>query len=255
MTHPKELSIGELARRANVATSRLRFYERSGLLKPVRRLPNGYRLYAPGSEKTLQFIRRAQRLGFSLGDIEVLLEGADRKALGRQTVVGIAEQRFLDIERRVTELLVMRHELELFLDDLTGHLGETAGAEASRFFRHLFEHVCGHEGSRPRRSSVDRLIGRLGCSLAKVERERIFAALRGQHVHIWREDEGYSVLIASRDKAVEAALRKLAASEADCVAHVQPGVSASDEGILFSAQGANAFLFAQLFLALEASET
>lgn len=255
MTKPRDLSIGELAKRANVATSRLRFYERAGLLKPIRRQPNGYRLYAAGSEKTLHFIRRAQRLGFSLGDIELLLKGADHKGLGRQAVVGIAEQRFLDIERRVTELLVMRHELELFLEDLTDHLGETAGAEASRFFRHLFEHVCGHEGSKPRRSSLDRLIARLGCSLAKVERERIFTALRGQHVHIWREEEGYSVLIASRDKGVEAALRRLAASEADCHAHVQPGISASDEGILFSAQGPNAFLFAQLFLALEASET
>lgn len=252
---PKDLTIGELAKRANVATSLLRFYERTGLLQPSRRSANGYRLYAAGAEKTLLFIRRAQRLGFSLGDIELLLKGAEQRGAGRQAVVGIAEQRFLDIERRVTELLVMRHELELFIEDLSEHLGGAAGSEASRFFRHLFDHVCGHEGARPKRSSIDRLIERLGCSLARVERERIFSALRGQHVHIWREDEGYSILIATQATEVRSALERLAEAEADCHAHGVPGVSATEEGFLFAARGPNAFLFAQLFLALEASET
>ncbi len=39
----------------------------------------------------------------------------------------IAEQRFMDIEQRVTEMLVLRHELELFLDDVSEQIGADRG--------------------------------------------------------------------------------------------------------------------------------
>ena len=127
------MTIGALARRLNVSTSMLRFYEREGLLSPERRSASGYRLYPQSAEKTLLFIRRAQRLGFSLGDIKLLLEGGGRSGRGTE-VMGIAEQRFLEIERRLTELLVLRHELEFFLEDLTARIGRAAGS-SSRFRR------------------------------------------------------------------------------------------------------------------------
>jgi DNA-binding transcriptional MerR regulator len=250
----RELTIGALARRANVATSMLRFYEREGLLQPARRTPSGYRLYPPDAEKTLLFIHRAQRLGFSLGDIRLFLEGRQKRDIGGQTVVGIAEQRFLEIERRLTELLVLRHELELFLQDLPQHIDPRGGGTANRLYRDLVDHVCGHGGAAPARSSVAKLIRRLGCALQGVERERVFDALRGHHVHIWRDADGYSILVPGREPAVEAALRRLAEAEAGCHAHVEPRVAESQEGWLFTARGPNAFLFAQLFLALEASE-
>lgn len=248
----KPLTIGALARRLNVSTSTLRFYEREGLLAPERRSASGYRLYPRSAEKTLLFIRRAQRLGFALSDIKLLLR-SDGKA--GDDVMGIAEQRFLDIERRLTEMLVLRHELEFFLEDLTERVGRVAGAPASRLYRDLLDRVCSHDAHRKAPSSLTRLMRRIGCALATPEREKVFAALRGRHIHIWRDDDGYSILVAGRDRAAEQALRQLAASEADCHAHVEPHVSESDEGYLFQARGANAFLFAQLFLALEAAET
>ena len=70
-------------------------------------------------ERTLRFIRSAQRYGFSLNDIKLIV-GADKTSKNHGAdIINIAEQRFLDIERRVTEMLVLRHELELFMDDLT----------------------------------------------------------------------------------------------------------------------------------------
>src|SRR5215831_3519564 len=138
MTSRSLLTIGRLAERANVSTSMLRFYEREGLLKPARRSGSGYRLYSEDAEETLLFIRRAQRLGFSLDDIKLVLAGGAGRA-GRN-VVGIAEHRFLEIERRLTELLVLRHELELFLDDLARRVGRSAGGAAGRLYRDLLEH-------------------------------------------------------------------------------------------------------------------
>ena len=256
----RPLTIGELARRLHVSTSMLRFYEREGLLRPERRTAAGYRLYPPGAEKTLLFIRRAQRLGFSLSDIKVLLAGgAEKNQQGRRReqdpVVGIAEERFLDIERRLTELLVLRHELEFFLEDLTERINRNAGASAGRLYRDLLDQVCGHDSHHREPSSLGRLTKRLGCALASGERDQLFAALRGRHLHVWREDDGYSILVIGRDPAVEAALRRLAASEAHCDAHVEPHVTEAEEGYLFQARGPNAFLFAQLFLGLETAET
>jgi DNA-binding transcriptional MerR regulator len=246
------LTIGRLAERAHVSTSMLRFYEREGLLRPARRSRSGYRLYAADAENTLLFIRRAQRLGFSLEDIKLVLAGR-RGGVPGKTVVGIAEQRFLEIERRLTELLVLRHELELFLDDLTERVGRSAGGAASRLYRDLLDHVCGHHDGHVASSSMTRLMRRIGCSLANAERERIFATLRGQHVHVWRESDGYTVLVPGNDEAVATALQQLVAAEAGCAAHVDVALSHTAEGHMLTAKGDHAFLFAQLFLALEAS--
>lgn len=249
-----DLTIGALAKQVNVSTSMLRFYEREGLLKPGGRTAAGYRVYPPSAVKRLLFIHRAQRLGFSLNDIRLLLEGLDQPGVDSGTVLDIAQQRFVDIERRLTELLVLRHELDLFLDDLTEQVDEAVGGAASEMYRNLLDHVCGHEHGQAGHSSVAKLMARLGCSLASGEREEVFAALRGRHVHVWRDPEGYSVLMTTQEPAVETALRRLAESESACHAHGEPRVSRTDEGLLLHAKGPNSFLFAQLFLALEASE-
>jgi DNA-binding transcriptional MerR regulator len=226
----------------------LRFYEREGLLKPPRRSGSGYRLYDADAEETLLFIRRAQRLGFSLDDIKLVLAGRESRS-----VVGIAENRFLEIERRLTELLVLRHELELFLNDLTQRVGRSAGSAAGRLYRDLLDHVCGHHDGPVETSSLTRLMKRIGCSLADAERERLFRTLRGRHVHVWREGDGYSILLPGKDDAASAALGQLVDAEAGCGVHVDISLSQTAEGPVLTARGGSAFLFAQLFLALEAS--
>jgi DNA-binding transcriptional MerR regulator len=249
------LTIGELAKRGNVATSLLRYYEKEGLLEPVGRTESGYRLYTPDSVRHLRFIRRAQRYGFSLNDIK-LMRGAAHNADGsKHDIRKIAEHRFLEIEKRVTEMLVLRHELELFLDDVTEQIGESASEEVGNQYRELLEQICGHEHSESDRSSIQKLTDRLGCNLASAEWETVLKDLRGQHVHVWREDDdGYAVLFANPTKKVTTALEKLAQGESGCDAHLEPEIEQAEEGTLFRARGDNAFLFAQLFLALEAGE-
>jgi DNA-binding transcriptional MerR regulator len=249
------LTIGELAKRGNVATSLLRYYEKEGLLEPVGRTQAGYRLYSPDSVRHLRFIRRAQRYGFSLNDIK-LMRGAAHDASGsKHDIRLIAEKRFLEIEKRVTEMLVLRHELEMFLDDVTNQIGETAGEEVGNQYRELMEQICGHEHEAGQRSSLQKLTERLGCNLASAEWEKLLSDLRGQHLHVWREDdESYAVLFATQEAKVVNALHKLASSESGCEAHVEPTVEQAENGTLFTALGDNAFLFAQLFLALEAGE-
>lgn len=63
------MRIGELAKRASMATSRIRFYEARGLLPVPARTDNGYRDYPEALIEVLQFIEQAQRLGFSLKEL------------------------------------------------------------------------------------------------------------------------------------------------------------------------------------------
>lgn len=67
------MKIGELAQRSGLATSRIRFYERIGLLKTVDRQPNGYRTYPPEAVLVLELVSTAQNAGFSLDEIRALL--------------------------------------------------------------------------------------------------------------------------------------------------------------------------------------
>jgi MerR family transcriptional regulator, copper efflux regulator len=67
------LRVAELAARAGVAPSAVRFYERSGLLSPARRAENGYRVFDESALDELAFIQRAKTIGMSLEDIAELL--------------------------------------------------------------------------------------------------------------------------------------------------------------------------------------
>ncbi|MCL4779615.1 MAG: MerR family transcriptional regulator [Gammaproteobacteria bacterium] len=256
----RDLTIGALAKRARVAPSVLRYYEKEGLLSPGLRTAAGYRLYGPEAERTLLFINRAKRLGFSLDDIRQFLsagqpapaqkKAARGKARPAGSVTRIAEDRFLEIERRLTELLVLRHELEVFLREMSGQLPAEDGAR--ELYRRLVDQVCGHKSTpRTEAASLRSLMKRMGCALASWDRGEVLDILRGRHIHVWRETDGYSVLVPGDDPQIGVALQQIAASEAGCAAHTEPRVEYTAEGYVFSAHGDNAFLFAQFFLALE----
>src|SRR5690606_38007883 len=183
----------------------LRYYEEQGLLKPAGRTSAGYRLYSPAAAQTLLFIQRAQRLGFSLADIQVLLERIGRDGRFDETLVQLAEERYLQIERQLTDLLVLPHEMAAFLSDLNARV-EAGDGSAGDLYQRLIRRVCGHEpGATPPREALAWLLERTGCALASLDRDELLGALEGRHIHIWRDDDGYRVLIPGHDPRLEAA--------------------------------------------------
>jgi len=69
------LSIGDVARRAGMSTSAIRYYERIGILpKPPR--ASGQRRYDASILERLAMVRFARRVGFTVGEITVLLNGS-----------------------------------------------------------------------------------------------------------------------------------------------------------------------------------
>ena len=113
------LSIGQIAKRAGVAIDTVRYYERSGLLRPADRLASGYRRYGEPELRRLRFIRRAKALGFTLEEVRELL------ALGSQeSVAGIkqaAEAKLGDLDRRLAELQRIREGLCALVAACPGH--------------------------------------------------------------------------------------------------------------------------------------
>jgi MerR family redox-sensitive transcriptional activator SoxR len=66
------LTIGELSARSGLATSALRYYERSGLLSSVR-TAGGQRRYVRATLRRVAFVRAAQQVGLSLEEIRAAL--------------------------------------------------------------------------------------------------------------------------------------------------------------------------------------
>jgi DNA-binding transcriptional MerR regulator len=71
-----ELTIGQLAERAGINPSAIRFYERTGVLPAPDRVA-GRRRYGPDAVRRLEVLEAAKRAGFSLAECRTLLQGAD----------------------------------------------------------------------------------------------------------------------------------------------------------------------------------
>lgn len=74
MTTTTLLKIGEIAKKTKVSVGTLRYYETLKLLHPVDRGDNGYRYYSLETIQQVQFIKKAQSLGFSLEEIRQIME-------------------------------------------------------------------------------------------------------------------------------------------------------------------------------------
>jgi DNA-binding transcriptional MerR regulator len=66
------LHIGHVAKRTGLTVDAIRFYEKAGLLPRPARTEGGYRLYREREVADLEFIQKAQQLGFSLNEIREL---------------------------------------------------------------------------------------------------------------------------------------------------------------------------------------
>jgi MerR family transcriptional regulator, copper efflux regulator len=92
------IPIGEVARRAGVATSTIRFYERRGLFAADARR-SGQRRYREESLRRLVFIGMLQDAGLTLDDIDGILNAADVAAWK-----AIAQRRLADLDEQIDRL-------------------------------------------------------------------------------------------------------------------------------------------------------
>lgn len=103
------LTIGKLADQAGVSVETVRYYQRLGLISEPEKPRQGYRHYPLDTVSRLAFIKRAQQLGFTLGEIAELLD------MGRGScdeVRGRAEQKRASVEAQIRDLSALRDTLD-----------------------------------------------------------------------------------------------------------------------------------------------
>jgi DNA-binding transcriptional MerR regulator len=150
------MNIGELAKRTGLTQSRIRFYERAGLLTMVERRPNGYRAYPPEASLVLQLIATAQKAGFSLDEIRRLLPSG----LGdwrHDALIAALRGRLADIEalearlaRGKAQLIGVIQAIENKPDDLD--CADNARRVLSSILDTQVEHDLQRPGKRPPRA-------------------------------------------------------------------------------------------------------
>jgi len=110
------MTASDLARRTNVPVYTVRHYTRIGLLKPSRDLRNGYKLYKPSDKERLRFIGSAKELGFTLNEIDQVLDHAVHGDSPCPMVREIVEKRVKENKEKIRELKRLQTRLETAAD-------------------------------------------------------------------------------------------------------------------------------------------
>ncbi len=108
--------IGGVSERSGFSKDTLRYYEKIGLLPRIARNDSGLRIYDTRDISRLGFIKRAQKMKFSLAEIGQLLEMRDNPQNVRVEVRALTQQKLTEVEEHIDELTTLRNELQLLVN-------------------------------------------------------------------------------------------------------------------------------------------
>ncbi len=120
----ENLTIGAFAKAAGVNVETIRFYQRKGLLREPDRPYGSIRRYGQADVARVQFVKAAQRLGFSLDEIGQLLKLEDGTHCSE--AADLASQRLADVRARLADLTRMEAALSKLVDECRVHHGSVS---------------------------------------------------------------------------------------------------------------------------------
>src|SRR5437762_6933819 len=141
--------IGAVARRAGVGVETLRYYERLGLMGSPRRTESGYRLYTDAIFARLDFVRKAQAMGFTLEEIGRIIQESETGQSPCADVRRIARRKLEELDQRLKQLRQYRNELARTLTEWE-RKGSAAGRICGLIEESHIAHPPGKSG-RPRK--------------------------------------------------------------------------------------------------------
>jgi DNA-binding transcriptional MerR regulator len=123
-------TIGRFAGKHGLEAKTLRYYDRVGLLRPVKRTGGGYRLYDRSANNRLQFILHAKALGISLSDIGRILAVRDEGAAPCRHVLDLLRENIVRVQTQIQALEVLRADLNRLQRELGRKIPPDARAAA-----------------------------------------------------------------------------------------------------------------------------
>ena len=112
--------VGEIARQAGVNLQTIHYYERQGLLPRPPRTESNYRVYPQDAVRRVQFIKRAQELGFTLKEIKELLSLRAAPRARCADVRSRAQAKVRSIDEKMHTLQAMRRALSKLIGECSG---------------------------------------------------------------------------------------------------------------------------------------
>lgn len=113
MNQTISMTIGQLARSGGVGVETVRYYQRLKLLDEPKRAYGSVRRYGGDILQRIQFIKRAQGLGFKLSEIKTLFLLDARR--DRHRAHRLAQSKIIEIEQRLKDMSAMRSALQLLV--------------------------------------------------------------------------------------------------------------------------------------------
>lgn len=110
------MRIGELAEASGVPVKTIRYYEDIGVLEPASRTPSGYREFDAATLDRLGFIRSAQAVGLTLGEIRGIVALRDDGQQPCGHVLDLLRTRATEIDRTIRQLRALQVELRRLVD-------------------------------------------------------------------------------------------------------------------------------------------
>lgn len=112
--------IGELANRAGLSVKTLRYYEQVGVIDAPERTAGGYRSYDEAVLGRISFVRSAQAVGLTLGEIREIVAFRERGESPCAHVLSVLETHAAEVDRRIRELRELRSQLAALADAAKG---------------------------------------------------------------------------------------------------------------------------------------
>jgi len=115
------LTIGDIAKAAGTTPRTVRFYEEIGLISPVKRTPNGYRLYGQDELQKLRLITALKRSGFQLKSVRALFDLKAAECTGGEaavTVQRILRRHLADVEETLGSVRAARDDIRRTIEAL-----------------------------------------------------------------------------------------------------------------------------------------
>ncbi len=109
----KSLTIGFLAKAAEINIETVRYYQRFGIIDEPAKPFDGYRIYPPETVDRLRFIKRAKQLGFSLKEIAELLDLGEGHC---EDIRVRAETKRAHVEEQIKDLKKLKKTLDTLIN-------------------------------------------------------------------------------------------------------------------------------------------